>query len=77
MNRPAPSAVLGLFATSLLLGACDVQAQRAAAAEGTFERTLQVGGTTEVRVVDALPRTASMKVNQPQLRELFGWADDR
>ena len=26
---------------------------------------------TEVRIVDALPRTPSMKVSQPQLRELF------
>jgi hypothetical protein len=58
MNRPAPSAVLGLIATSLLLGACDVHAQRAAA-EGTFERTLQVGGTTEVRVTG---RSGSIRV---------------
>jgi acyl-CoA synthetase (AMP-forming)/AMP-acid ligase II len=32
---------------------------------------------TEVRVVDALPRTPSMKVSQPQLRELFVKADER
>jgi acyl-coenzyme A synthetase/AMP-(fatty) acid ligase len=30
-----------------------------------------------VRVVDALPRTPSMKVSQPQLRELFVKADER
>jgi acyl-CoA synthetase (AMP-forming)/AMP-acid ligase II len=32
---------------------------------------------TEVRVVDALPRTPSMKVSQPELRELFVGADAR
>ncbi len=32
---------------------------------------------TEVRVVDALPRTPSMKVSQPQLRELFVKENDR
>jgi acyl-CoA synthetase (AMP-forming)/AMP-acid ligase II len=31
----------------------------------------------EVRIVDALPRTPSMKVSQPQLRELFVKAGDR
>jgi acyl-CoA synthetase (AMP-forming)/AMP-acid ligase II len=32
---------------------------------------------TEVRVVDALPRTPSMKVSQPDLRELFAGAEAR
>jgi long-chain acyl-CoA synthetase len=32
---------------------------------------------TELRIVDALPRTPSMKVSQPQLRELFVGADAR
>jgi acyl-CoA synthetase (AMP-forming)/AMP-acid ligase II len=32
---------------------------------------------TELRIVDALPRTPSMKVSQPQLRELFVKADER
>jgi long-chain acyl-CoA synthetase len=32
---------------------------------------------TEVRIVDALPRTPSMKVSQPALRELFVKADER
>jgi acyl-CoA synthetase (AMP-forming)/AMP-acid ligase II len=32
---------------------------------------------TEVRVVDSLPRTPSMKVSQPELRELFVGADAR
>ncbi|HEY7170820.1 MAG TPA: DUF4097 family beta strand repeat-containing protein [Vicinamibacterales bacterium] len=49
MNRPTPFAVLALIGASALAGACDVHAQRAAA-EGTFERTLQVGRTPEVHV---------------------------
>jgi acyl-CoA synthetase (AMP-forming)/AMP-acid ligase II len=32
---------------------------------------------TELRIVDALPRTPSMKVSQPQLRGLFVKADER
>jgi hypothetical protein len=48
MNGGAPF-VLGLIAVSVLFGGCDIQAQ-AGAAEGTFERTLQVGGSPEVHV---------------------------
>jgi acyl-CoA synthetase (AMP-forming)/AMP-acid ligase II len=32
---------------------------------------------TELRIVDSLPRTPSMKVSQPRLRELFAKADER
>jgi hypothetical protein len=60
MNRPAKFAVLALLAASSLVGACDdVHAQRAAA-EGTFERTLQVGRAPEVRVSG---RSGSIRVS--------------
>lgn len=58
MTRPGPFAVLGLIAVSGLLSGCVVQAQNGAA-EGTFERTLQVGGSPAVHVTG---RSGSIRV---------------
>jgi hypothetical protein len=58
MHRPALVAVIGLIAASPFLAACEVHAQRASA-EGSFERTLQVGRTPEVSITG---RSGSIRV---------------
>jgi len=77
MNGPASATVVGLIAASGFAAACDVHAQRPTA-EGTFERTLQVGRAPEVRVSG---RSGSIRVSPGaegtvQVRERIQAYDD-
>ena len=58
MKRPSPFPAAGLIAAASLASGCDLHAQ-SAAAEGTFERTLQVGRAPEVHITG---RSGSIRV---------------